>query len=91
MDTQSFEVDIWGCNFTLKRTLRFYEPCLKNVALEGQKLPFYNHSAPGLVGNLTSMDTHTFSEPSPFQDSWYYLMVVSDSVITFNVKVTTLG
>ncbi|OXU28873.1 hypothetical protein TSAR_000403 [Trichomalopsis sarcophagae] len=88
MDTWSFQVDIWGCNFKLKKSRNFVEPCIKNLELKGNSLPFHNHSNPGPIGNLSSMDTYTFSELSPYQDTWYYLMVVSSSAITFNVKVT---
>ncbi|XP_011494444.1 PREDICTED: uncharacterized protein LOC105359529 [Ceratosolen solmsi marchali] len=88
MDTWSFYVDVWGCNFTLKRALNHREACVEHLALEGQTLPVYNRSNPGNVGNLSSSDTYEFTEMSPCQDCWYYLMVVSSSVVTFDILVT---
>lgn len=91
METWSFQVDIWGCIFTLKATRNFHKPCIKNLALKARALPFYNHSNPNTIVNLSSMGTYTFSELSPFQDTWYYLMVVSSTAIQFNIKVTVFG
>lgn len=91
MDTWSFQVAIWGCNVKLKKSRNFVEPCIKHLELKGNSLPFHNHSNPGPIRNLSSMDTYTISELSPYQDTWYYLMVVSSSAITFNIKVTVTG
>lgn len=91
MNTWSFQVDIWGCNFTVKSSLNWQNTCIKNLSLKGRALPYYNHSNPSSTGKMASIDTYTFTDNFPFQDSWYYLMVVSDSVISFKVKVTTSG
>ena len=33
------------------------------------------------------LDSYTFTEISPYEDSYYYLMIISDSIIEVNVKV----
>ncbi|XP_058788865.1 post-GPI attachment to proteins factor 6-like isoform X3 [Phymastichus coffea] len=89
MNTWTFKVDIWDCNFTLKSSLNMQNKCIKNLSLKARSLPHYNHSNLSSFGRITSMDKYTFTELFPFQDSWYYLMVVSESAISFSVKVTT--
>ena len=37
------------------------------------------------------LDSYTFTEISPYEDSYYYLMIISDSIIEVNVKVVTSG
>ena len=61
------------------------------MALQGRSLPVFNHSDSTKVGNLTMLDSYTFTETSPYEDSYYYLMIISDSIIEVNVKVVTSG
>lgn len=68
-----------------------HEPCIKNMALQGRSLPVLNHPEPTAVGNLTMLDSYTFTESSPYEDSYYYLMIISDSIVEVNVKVVTTG
>lgn len=37
------------------------------------------------------MDSYEFVELSPNEDSYYYLLIKSNSIIKFKVKVTTFG
>ena len=37
------------------------------------------------------LGSYTFTESSPYEDSYYYLMIISDSIIEVNVKVVTSG
>ncbi|XP_014213234.1 post-GPI attachment to proteins factor 6-like [Copidosoma floridanum] len=86
MDTWNFKADISGCNVTVKQSPNFRGPCIKNLNLKGRAMP--HHSEHTENTSLTSADTYTFWESSPFQDEWYYLMVVSSSAIKFDIKVT---
>ncbi|XP_006564295.1 transmembrane protein 8B isoform X3 [Apis mellifera] len=87
--TWNFRLDIWGCNFTVLKFHNIHEPCIKNMVLQGRSLPVFNHSQPIENRNLTMLDSYTFIESSPYEDSYYYLMIVSDSIIEVNVKVVT--
>ncbi|XP_017879327.1 post-GPI attachment to proteins factor 6-like isoform X1 [Ceratina calcarata] len=86
--TWNFRVDIWGCNFTVQKPHDVQELCIKSLALKGRSLPIFNHSELAETVNLTMQDSYRFRESSPYEDSYYYLMIVSDSVIELNVKVT---
>ncbi|XP_050480954.1 post-GPI attachment to proteins factor 6-like isoform X2 [Bombus huntii] len=85
--TWNFRVDIWGCNFTVHKSRNVHELCIKNMALKGRSLPVFNHSQSFETGNLTMLGSYTFTESSPYEDSYYYLMIISDSIIEVNVKV----
>lgn len=61
------------------------------MVLQGRSLPIFNHSQPIKNKSLTMLDSYTFIESSPYEDSYYYLMIVSDSIIEVNVKVVTFG
>lgn len=61
------------------------------MTLQGRSLPVFNHSEPSEIGNFTMLDSYTFIESSPYEDSYYYLMIISDSVIEVNIKVVTSG
>ncbi|XP_015428982.1 PREDICTED: transmembrane protein 8A-like [Dufourea novaeangliae] len=87
--TWNFQVHIWGCNFTVYTSHSIHDPCIQSVALQGRSLPVFNHSEPNEIGNFTMLDSYTFTEASPYEDSYYYLMIISDSVIEVNVKVVT--
>ncbi|XP_015609576.1 post-GPI attachment to proteins factor 6 isoform X3 [Cephus cinctus] len=85
--TWHFQVHVWACNFTLHTQKDMNKPCIQGLALKGRVLPVFNHTHPSPIGNLTILDSYTFTEFSPYEDSYYYLLVISDSVIDFNVKV----
>ncbi|KAG7206139.1 hypothetical protein KM043_003531 [Ampulex compressa] len=85
--TWSFQVHVWGCNFTVYNSHNIYKPCIKNLDLQGRVLPVFNHTLPSKIGNLTTFDSYVFTESTPFEESYYYLLVVSDSVVEFHVKV----
>lgn len=50
-----------------------------------------NYTSPGAVLNLSTNESYTFNELAPFEDSYYYLMIVSESIIEFNVQVSITG
>ncbi|XP_050583175.1 transmembrane protein 8B-like isoform X4 [Bombus affinis] len=87
--TWNLRVHIWGCNFMVLKSRNVHELCIKNMALKGRSLPVFNHSQSFETGNLTMLDSYTFTESSPYEDSYYYLMIISDSIIEVNVKVVT--
>ncbi|XP_014238011.1 post-GPI attachment to proteins factor 6-like [Trichogramma pretiosum] len=88
MNTLSFQIDVWGCSISLNTTKNIRGPCIKNVSVKGKSMPYNNHSEANSHVTLTPVDTYTFEDSSPFQDEWYYLMIVSNNPIKFNVKVT---
>ncbi|XP_020709413.2 post-GPI attachment to proteins factor 6-like isoform X2 [Athalia rosae] len=86
--TWHFRVHIWGCNFTVRAYHDRHSSCIKGLALKGRAVPIYNQTHGSPIGNLTMSDSYTFTVLSPYQESYYYLLVISDSVIDFNVKVS---
>lgn len=54
-------------------------------------MPVFNHTNSYKMNNLSVNTTHTFTERTPHDDSYYYLLVVSDSIVEFNVKVSISG
>ncbi|XP_047355134.1 post-GPI attachment to proteins factor 6-like isoform X2 [Vespa velutina] len=84
----TLRVYIWGCNFTVDSFRNIHKSCIKNIALQGRVLPIYNNTPSSNTGNLTMLDSYTFTISSPYEDSYYYLLVISDSIIEFNVKVS---
>lgn len=75
----------------MHKSRNVHELCIKNMALKGRSLPVFNHSESFETGNLTMLGSYTFTESSPYEDSYYYLMIISDSIIEVNVKVVTSG
>ncbi|XP_034934133.1 post-GPI attachment to proteins factor 6-like [Chelonus insularis] len=86
--TWNFRVKVWGCNFTISNSKKRLKTCIKALMLQGRTLPIFNHSHSDLMRNLTVNNSYTFTENTPYEDSYYYLLVVSDSIINFNVKVS---
>ncbi|KAL6437504.1 hypothetical protein ACFW04_004153 [Cataglyphis niger] len=87
----SFRMSVWNCNFLLRNVQDIREPCIETMSLKGRSLPIFNHLHPVESKYLTTNASYTFTESSPYEDSYYYLLVVSKSVIEFNVKVDILG
>ncbi|XP_015182403.1 PREDICTED: transmembrane protein 8A-like isoform X1 [Polistes dominula] len=84
----TLRVYIWGCNFTVHSLRNVHKPCIKNVALQGRVLPIFNNTPPSNIGNLTMLDSYMFTIFSPYEDSYYYLLIISDSIVEFNIKVS---
>lgn len=84
-------MSVWNCNFLLRNVQDIHEPCIETMSLKGRSLPIFNHLHPVESKYLTTNASYTFTESSPYEDSYYYLLVVSKSVIEFNVKVDILG
>ncbi|XP_072750640.1 post-GPI attachment to proteins factor 6 isoform X2 [Anoplolepis gracilipes] len=87
----SFRLSVWNCNFLLHSVQDIREPCIEAMSLKGRALPIFNHLYPMESEYLTTNTSYTFTESSPYEDSYYYLLVVSKSVIEFSVKVDILG
>ncbi|KAK0095175.1 hypothetical protein PV326_009042 [Microctonus aethiopoides] len=86
--TWSFYVTVWGCSFTFNSTNTQSNLCIKGLALQGRILPIYNYTHPYVMKNLTTSSNYSFIERSPYEDSYYYLLVASDSVVDFNVEIS---
>ncbi|XP_032665040.1 post-GPI attachment to proteins factor 6-like isoform X2 [Odontomachus brunneus] len=82
--TWDFRVSIWNCNFTVQNMSGL---CIKNMSLKGRSLPISNNSHLEKPISLTTGASHTFVESNPYEDSYYYLSIVSSSIIKFNIKV----
>lgn len=89
--TWAFRLSIWNCSFTLNSHNDIREPCIESMSLKGRALPTSNHSRPEKSISLTTYASHTFVESSPYEDSYYYLSIISNSVIKFNIKVDVSG
>jgi hypothetical protein len=63
--------------------------CIQSLALRARALPIYNPK--NGIGNLTTDSEFTFTETEPFTDGYYYLLVVSESRVSFKLAVTTTG
>ncbi|EFN79045.1 Transmembrane protein 8, partial [Harpegnathos saltator] len=87
-ETWAFRLSIWNCSFTLHSYHDIREPCIGSVSLKGRALPTSNYSHPEESISLTTNTSYTFVEMSPYEDSYYYLSIISNSVIEFDVKVT---
>ncbi|XP_025266403.1 post-GPI attachment to proteins factor 6 isoform X1 [Camponotus floridanus] len=86
----SFRLSVWNCNFLLHNIQDIREPCIETMSLKGRALPILNHLYRKESKYLTTNASYTFTELSPYEDSYYYLLVISKSVIEFNVKVDIL-
>jgi hypothetical protein len=63
--------------------------CIQSLALRARALPSY-YSRNG-IGNITTDSEFTFTETEPYTDGYYYLLVVSESQVSFNLLVSTAG
>lgn len=89
--TWSFRLSVWNCSFTLRNLRDIRESCIDSMSLRGRALPIFNQSHSLKLQNLTMNTSYTFVESSPYEDSYYYLSIVSNSVIEFNIKIDILG
>lgn len=93
--TWHFTVKISHCQFRLHSVVSFNNNsdtlpyCIQSLALRARALPMYNPS--NGIGNLTTDSEFTFTETEPYTDGYYYLLVVSESQVSFNLAVTTAG
>jgi len=56
--------------------------------LKGRVLPTFNSME---FKPLVTNASYSFIESSPYEDSYYYLLIVSNSIIEFDIKVDTTG
>lgn len=87
----SFHLSIWNCSFMLHNFRDIHKPCIEAMYLKGRVLPTSNHFHPMESKTLTTNASYSFIESSPYEDSYYYLSIVSSSIIEFNVKVDITG
>ncbi|XP_014474416.1 PREDICTED: uncharacterized protein LOC106744285 isoform X2 [Dinoponera quadriceps] len=83
----AFRVSIWNCSFTLSSHHDIREPCINSMSLKGRALPVSNHLHPEKSISLNTYANYSFIESSPYEDSYYYLSIVSSSIIKFSIKV----
>jgi len=65
-----------------------HKPCIEAMYLKGRVLPTFN---PMEFKPLATNASYSFIESSPYEDSYYYLLIVSNSIIEFNIKVDATG
>ncbi|XP_066997236.1 post-GPI attachment to proteins factor 6 isoform X2 [Anabrus simplex] len=90
--TWHFSVKISNCEFEISSVALFHNNssmlyCIQSLALRARALPSYNPLIS--VGNLTEDAEYIFTETEPYTDSFYYLLVISESQVSFKVDVTT--
>ncbi|XP_025987542.1 post-GPI attachment to proteins factor 6 isoform X2 [Solenopsis invicta] len=86
----SFRLSVWNCSFTLHTFRDIRKPCIEAAHLKGRVLPISNHFHPLESKSLTTNASYSFVESSPYEDSYYYLLIISSSIIEFNVKIDTI-
>lgn len=86
----SFRLSVWNCSFKLHNFHDIHKPCIEAMYLKGRVLPTSNHFHPTESKTLTTNASYSFVETSPYEDSYYYLLIVSSSIIEFNIKVDTI-
>ncbi|KYQ57156.1 Transmembrane protein 8A [Trachymyrmex zeteki] len=87
----SFRLSVWNCSFTLHNFRDINKPCIEAMYLKGRVLPTSSHFHSTESKTLTTNASYSFIEPSPYEDSYYYLSIVSSSIIEFDIKVDTTG
>ncbi|XP_044017374.1 transmembrane protein 8B-like, partial [Aphidius gifuensis] len=89
--TWTFRLKISSCKSKFKLFNNTQNICIKSIALQGRTLPIYNYSDDddNFLNKLMENDTIIINESSPFEDSYYYLLIVSDSIINFNISIIT--
>ncbi|KDR17993.1 hypothetical protein L798_07174, partial [Zootermopsis nevadensis] len=91
--TWHFSIKISHCEFRVSSVKHFNSSntekpyCIQNMALRARALPPYNPR--NGTGNLTTGSSFTFTETEPFTDGFYYLLVVSESRVSFKLAVAT--
>ncbi|XP_077255398.1 post-GPI attachment to proteins factor 6 isoform X3 [Temnothorax americanus] len=83
----SFRLSVWNCTFTLHSFRNIDKLCIEAMYLKGRVLPTSNHLHSTESKTLASNASYSFIESSPYEDSYYYLLIVSSSITEFNVKV----
>ncbi|XP_011300613.1 transmembrane protein 8B [Fopius arisanus] len=84
--TWSFNITIWGCKFLLRSGNTPSNLCIKDLVVQGRVLPVLDHTRISI--KLTANETYTFEEVTPFEDTYYYLLVASNSIVSFKIKVS---
>lgn len=93
--TWHFTVKISNCEFRVHSVTLFNKSsdtmpdCIQSLALRARALPTFNPRI--VIGNLSTGSEFAFTETEPFTDGYYYLLVVSESQVSFNVAVMTTG
>ncbi|KAL0107615.1 hypothetical protein PUN28_014724 [Cardiocondyla obscurior] len=83
----SFRLSIWNCTFVLHSFRNVQKPCIEAMYLKGRVLPASNHFHSAEYKTLAVNANYSFVESSPYEDSYYYLLIISNSIIEFNVKI----
>lgn len=66
-------------------------PCIRNVFLRPRALPRYKSD--GTLTSITDLTDSEFShtEKLPFTDSYYYILVVAETKVSYNVSIFVKG
>lgn len=83
----SFRLSVWNCMFILHSFRNIHKPCIEAMYLKGRVLPTPDHFHPMESKSLVTNASYSFIESSPYEDSYYYLLIISSSIIEFNVEV----
>lgn len=63
--------------------------CIKSVAFEARALPLYDPK--NVNGNLTEKAEYIYTITEPYTNGFYYLLVVTDAQVRFDIHVVTSG
>lgn len=87
----SFRLSVWNCTFMLHSFRNIHKPCIEAMYLKGRVLPTSNNFYPAESMTLVANASYSFVESSPYEDSYYYLLIISSSIIEFNIEVDATG
>lgn len=65
--------------------------CIENIFMRDRALPFYNGNQANVFVTGSPNSNFTLVEKLPWTDSYYYLLVVAESRVTFNLTILVEG
>lgn len=89
--TWHFSLIISDCTFQVSQFAFQNESltCIQSVSLKARALPIY--SSRQTLGNITENSEFSYTVTEPYTDVYYYILIVSESVVSFNILVQTKG
>ncbi|GLH12908.1 Uncharacterized protein GBIM_17566 [Gryllus bimaculatus] len=89
--TWHFTVKLSNCEFQVNSVTMFHNNntvlyCIQSVALRARALPSYTSKS---LGNVTVDSELFFTETEPYTNGFYYLLIVTESMVKFKVDIST--
>lgn len=89
-NVDSFQLNLLNCTVQihLKERLFGRKDCIEYANLRARALPKHDPNVSGFT-NISSRSGVTFTESRPVRSSYYYLLVVSSAVVSFQLQLST--